>query len=621
LLPPELPDALPCLLLALSCLAFAAGPADAGAQKASPVARSQGGPVSDSPSELPVSEERSPYGMVAAGVPEASQAGARILEQGGNAVDAAVATAFAAGVVDPINAGLGGQCYVLIHLRDGRDVAIDGSAPVPLRVVPDEIRPLKESGFLWGYKLVATPATPAALAYTLRRYGTMSLAQVLAPAIELAEYGHQLKPSIASVVDHYADRIRENEFLARTFLKDGLDRFPPDHIYCQPRLAETLRRLATHGVEEFYSGSIAEEIVADMAANGGYVSKLDLALLHVTERVPVRGRYRGLEVVAFPYPGGGEILVEALQILDVFPSELLRQDSVDRSHLLLDAVRIAFQDAPTGAGTPLLATAFLDPARAGRRAALIRFDRVLREEELPVSQDVWFHDRDTTHVSVVDRFGNAVALTQTLGYGGFVATPALGFEYNSLLESCDFCNRGSPNSPVPLRTLRTTMTPSLLLCSGKPLLVLGGAGSSRIPSMIVAVVTNVVDRAMPLREAVISPRVLANRSNPERHTKGCRSAPIDPPPEEKIYIEATNPIASRQADALYVRGFSDQRRLTSAHTMYDWRAFGGVNAVIVDPSTGILIGVGDPRRNGGAAAPNPPRGRAQRKEPHSREPT
>jgi len=279
---------------------------------------------------------------------------------------------------------------------------------------------------------------------------------------------------------------------------------------------------------------------------------------------------------------------------------------VDRSHLLLEAVRIAFQDAPAGEGAPLLATAFLDPARAGRRAALIRFDRALREEELPVSQNVWFHDRDTTHVSVVDRFGNALALTQTLGYGGFVATPALGFEYNSLLESYDFCDRGTPNFPVPLRTLRTTMTPTLLLCNGKPFLVLGGAGSSRIPSTIVAVVTNLVDRTMPLREAVVSPRVLANRSNPEKRTKGCRSAPADPLPEEKTYIEATNPIASRQADVLYVRGFSEQRRLTSPHTVYDWRAFGGVNAILVDPSTGMLVGVGDPRRNGGAAAPGLP---------------
>jgi hypothetical protein len=136
----------------------------------------------DLPPQLQTGEMRSFYGMVAAGVPEAARAGALMLEQGGNAVDAAVAAAFATGVVDPLNAGLGGQCYLLIHLQNGTDVAIDGSAPAPLRVLPEEIRPLKESGFLWGYKLAATPATPAALAYALKRFGTMNLAQVLAPA-------------------------------------------------------------------------------------------------------------------------------------------------------------------------------------------------------------------------------------------------------------------------------------------------------------------------------------------------------------------------------------------------------------------------------------------------------
>lgn len=541
--------------------------------------------------------------MVAAGLPEAAGAGARMLEQGGNAVDAAVAAAFAAGVVDPLNAGLGGQCYVLIHLRDGRDVAVDGSAPVPLRVVPDEIRPLKESGFLWGYKLVATPATPATLAYTLKRYGTMSLEQVLAPAIELAEFGYRTRPSILSVIDHYADRIRENEFLARTLLEDGLVPFPIDHVYCAPALAETFRRLAKNGVEDFYSGRIADEIAADMAAQGGYVSKLDLSLLRPTERTPVRGRYRGLEVVAFPYPGGGEILIEALQILDTFPAEVVRQGGVNRLHLLVEAMNLAFRVPSGNGGAAFLANAFLDATRAKRRAALIRFDRALSEAELPLAQDEWFSDRDTTHVSVVDRFGNAVALTQTNGYGGFVATPTLGFEYNSLLESCDFCNPASPKFPVPLHTVRTTMTPAMLLCDGRPLLVLGGAGSSRIPASIAAVVTNVVDRGMPLREAVTAPRALATRSSPAKDRSGCRPALIDPFAEERTYIELIDPITVEQADELFLRGFSDQKRITLRSSAYDRRGFGGVNVVMVDPATGLLVGVGDPRRVGGVAAP------------------
>jgi gamma-glutamyltranspeptidase/glutathione hydrolase len=529
-----------------------------------------------------------------------------MLEQGGNAVDAAVATAFAIGVVDPLNGGLGGQCYVLIHLRDGRDVAVDGSAPVPLGVVPDEIRPLKEGGHLWGYKLVATPATLAVLAYVLERYGTMSLAQVLEPAIDLADYGHQLKPTIVSVVEHYLERIRENESLAHTLLRDGLELFPPEHVYCQPALANTFRRLATHGVEDFYAGRIAEEIAADMAANGGYVKKLDLSLLRVTERPPVRGRLRGLEVVAFPYPGGGDALVEALQILDTFPPELLQEDSADRLHLLLEAMRIAFRAPPSNTGPPFFGSAFLDPARAERLASLVRFDRALAEDELPGTQEQAYTDRDTSHVSVVDRFGNAVALTQTNGYGAFVATPTLGFEYNSLLDGCDFCDRKSPSFPVPLRTFRTNMTPTILLCGGRPFLVLGGAGSSRILPSVAAVVTNVVDRAMPLREAVVAPRALANRSNTEMKRKGCQTARTDPLPEEKNYIEIIEPITLKQADMLALRGFSDQYRVSLRDPAYDRRSFGGVNAVMVDPSTGLLIGVGDPRRHGGAAGQTAP---------------
>jgi gamma-glutamyltranspeptidase/glutathione hydrolase len=354
-------------------------------------------------------------------------------------------------------------------------------------------------------------------------------------------------------------------------------------------------------VEDFYIGGIAEEIAKDMATNGGFVRKQDLALLRVKERPPARGRYRGLEVVAFPNPGGGDILVEALQILDTFPEELLREDSVDRLHLLLEAMRLAFRTPPSNTNLPFLGSSVVDPTRAERLASLIRFDRALAEDELPSAQDQGFTDRDTSQVSVVDRFGNAVSLTQTLGYGSFVATSSLGFEYNSLLESCDFCDRKSPTFPLPLRTFRTTMTPTILLCGGRPLLVLGGAGSSRIPSSIVAVVTNVVDRGLSLREAVTAPRVLANHSNPEKKRKGCPTARTDPLPEEKTYIEIIEPITLEQANKLVLRGFSNQKRVSLGNPWYDRRAFGGVNAVMVDPSTGMLIGVGDPRRHGGAA--------------------
>jgi gamma-glutamyltranspeptidase/glutathione hydrolase len=564
------------------------------------------GPRSHDSRSLPQARAvSSAYGMVASGIPEASRAGARILEEGGNAVDAAIATAFALGVVDPFNAGLGGQCYVLVHLRDGSDVAIDGSASVPFHVVPEDLRPLKESEHFWGYKVAATPATPAALAYTLQRYGTMTLAQVLAPAIELAEFGSTFVPTTQAVIAHYADRTRENEFLARTFLNDGLDPFPPGHVYCQPALAATFRRLAQRGVRDFYHGSTADEIAADMAANGGYITKLDLALPHVNERVPIRGTYRGLEVVAFPRPGAGEILINALQILNVFPPELLRRDTVDRLNLLLEVTDLALRMPPEDSRQAFMGSAFLDPARAARQARRIRLDRALTDDELPAIEQQAFNDRETTHVSVVDGFGNAVALTQTLGYGAYVATPSLGFEYNSLLDGCDLCDPSSPAYPLPLRTFATSMTPTIILCQGEPYLVLGSAGSSRIPAMIVDVVTNIVDRGMSLRDAVVAPRALSTRPNPIKKRKGCRTEPSDLTPEEKTYLEVIDPITLEQADALARRGFLAQKRVSATSSLFDRRSFGGVNAVMRDPATGLLVGVGDPRRHGAAAAPSP----------------
>jgi gamma-glutamyltranspeptidase/glutathione hydrolase len=363
--------------------------------------------------------------------------------------------------------------------------------------------------------------------------------------------------------------------------------------------------LAAYGVEDFYVGGIAGEIAADMAANGGFVRKLDLDLLRVTERTPVRGWYRGLEVVAFPYPGGGDVLIEGLQILNTFPPELLREDSADRLHLLLEAMRLALSTPPNNKG-PSPGNTPADSTRASLLAARISLDRALAEAELPDPGNAEFNEHDTSHVSVVDRFGNAVALTQTNGYGSFVATSTLGFEYNSLLESFDFCNPAAPNYPAPLRVPRTTMTPTILLCDRVPFLVLGGAGSSRIPSSIAAVVTSVIDRGLSLREAVTAPRVLANRSTAEIKTKGCRTARTDPLPEEKIYVEVIEPITLEQADTLVLRGFSEQKRVSLRNPAYDRRSFGGVNAVMVDPSTGLLIGVGDPRRHGGAAGQSAP---------------
>jgi gamma-glutamyltranspeptidase/glutathione hydrolase len=580
--------------LVANLAALSAWSTNVGAECLAPEVAARGQSEATLPPQLQTAEETSAYGMVASSIPDASRAGARILEQGGNAVDAAVATAFALGVGDPFYSGIGGLSYILIHLNDGRDVAIDGSVRAPITVVPGDLEVLKERGELYGYKTIAPPTTPATLAFALKRYGTMSLAQVLAPAIELAEFGHAFLPLAQFIVedDEFLPRLRRNDFLARTFLKDGSDPWPLGHLYCQPVLAQTMRRMVNRGVEDFYSGQIAGAMAADILANGGFVSKADLALVGIVERTPVRGHYRGLDIVSFPYPGGGDIVVEALHILETFPSDLLQHNSVDRLHLLLEAEHVSMWDYGASIWSPLLSRTSTGTEHAKQRAALIRLDQALHDNEIFPGQAHTPLERETTHVSVVDRFGNAVSLTQSLGDGSYVATPSLGFHYNSLLESYDYLNRRSPVFLSPLRILPTTMAPTILLCNGAPFLVLGSPGSGRIPAIVVTVVSNVVDRGMALRDAVAEPRVLFN-SPDERY-------------KDRIFVELAGTTTQAKADELEARGFLSQHRLTFPATQEDHYPFGGVNAVMVDPATGSLVGVGDPRRQGAAAAPTSP---------------
>ncbi|HPW56117.1 MAG TPA: gamma-glutamyltransferase [Thermoanaerobaculaceae bacterium] len=534
------------------------------------------------PAELLTTEVRSPLGMVAAADLQAARAGARMLEMGGNAIDAAVAATFALGVVDPTCAGLGGQALTLVRLASGRELVVDGSAAVPMAADPAKLQRLKDRGQLYGHAVAATPTMLAAMTHLLRRYGTMSLAQTMQPAIELAERGHTLRPYVEDDFREKAAKMVENDYLSELFLRSGHGPWPSGCLLQQPVLAATMRQIAVEGEAVFYRGAIAAEIEADMTAHGGYVHRSDLAAVRVVERAPLRARYRDVEVVSIPPPGGGDVLLGALQILSTFPPELLEQDSVDRLHVLIEAVRIAMHDAGVSP-VPLP----LDPTWARRRARLVRFREALQDDEIsspgvPVARPM---AGGTSQISAVDRWGNAVALTATLGSSALAASPKLGFQYSSLLSGFDYTNPESKNHLAPLRAPHTTIAPVLLLRNGALTAVLGGAGSARIPSSLVAVISNLVDRGFGLGEAVAAPRVV-----------------VDPPEQTRVLLELAGGITAAHADALEARGFSNQFRLTFPPRPIDICAFGGVNAVMVEPG-GVLVGVGDPRRQGGAAAP------------------
>jgi gamma-glutamyltranspeptidase/glutathione hydrolase len=279
--------------------------------------------------------------MVSTGSVEATRAGVQILEQGGNAVDAAVAAAFALGVADPGGSGLGGMTYILISLSDGRAMAVDGSATVPLAADPATLLELQKSGSHFGAKAVAVPATLAALSHALERYGTMELAEVLAPAIEIAELGYRLSPNSIAWATGYLDEILASRFLRYVVLDEGVRLGSAGDLMCRPDLAATLRRLAKEGPGSFYRGNIARRMVTDIETLGGFLRAVDLSAVRARETQPLRSQYRGAEVISFPWPGGGGEVAETLNVLQNFSPDFLDEDSVNRLHVMVEAFRIA----------------------------------------------------------------------------------------------------------------------------------------------------------------------------------------------------------------------------------------------------------------------------------------
>jgi gamma-glutamyltranspeptidase/glutathione hydrolase len=552
-------------------------------------ARQQAQPVAAAvdPPQLEAVEEMSDLGMVVSGSADASEAGARVLAAGGNAIDAAVATAFAIGVVEPGQSGLGGQSYMLVYLADGRSFALDGSALAPLRVKREELARLDEIGQRYGSQLAATPGSLAVLSYALGRFGTRQLHDVIRPAIALAEFGSVMGGYQRTSLEHYIDRVRESTYASALYLKDGYDLQPPEHRFCNSDLSRTLWRIATAGAGDFYRGKIAREIVADMKRHGGFIGADDLGSYRPIEREPLRGAYRGHEVLSFPPPCAGSSVIETLQILENFSPDLLRTESADRLHVIIEAGRLAAYDESFVDNLERSsARHMLDRSRAAQRAAQIRLDGILTLDDMANTDDGTWRDRDTTHISVADRYGNAVALTSTLGrgFGSCTATPGLGFPFNAILESFDAVFSNGRHALVPLRPLFTSIAPTIVLRQGRPFLVLGSAGSGRIVQIVVSLVLGVVDGRLTIGEAQSYPRAM--------WSGGRRGA---------IELEMAEPFDEEVVSALQASGFSRIRRLGFPAPAWDLANLGGANAILVTPD-GTLIGACDPRRGGRAAA-------------------
>jgi len=548
-------------------------------------------------------EAHSKHGVIATGTAGASSVGARILEEGGNAVDAAVAAAFALAVTDPGDSGLGGMTLAMVRLAGGKTVAIDGGCKVPLSVDVERLDAVQaDSRWKGAPEYVAPPTSLAVLAHMARMYGTIPLRRLIAPAIEIAEGGFTLNRFQRAAIEKYVDGIRGSPELRFMILQNGTELPPPEKKFFRPEFARTLRLIAERGPSEFYYETIARAIQRDLRRLGGFVTRRDLMAVRAREQIPLRTTYRETEVFSFPAPGSGGSALYALNLLEQYPSEILREDTADRLQVLMDVFRIASSDRSVVNQDPnedevFRDLSFLDKEHAARRVKVIEPGRRVSDEDAPSRPRC--HERDysrsggrnrggdrkdaqqeereqqTTHVAVIDRFGNMVSMTQTLGnfYGSEILEPKFKIIFNNLLHGT--CR------PTPGELIASDMSPTIVLRDGKPLLAVGSAGSSRIPYIIAQVISNVVDRGMTIDDAVTAPRVLSSRWRPS--------------------VEVYPPIRMRDVKALEETGYDRLRAVRLPTRQGRLINCGGVNAAHYDAETGIMTAVGDPRRSGRAA--------------------
>ncbi len=504
-------------------------------------------------------------GMVASAQPLASAAGLEILMAGGNAVDAAVASAFALGVVEPNATGIGGEGMMVIYLAEKKlTISIDYRSMAPLA----DMSKVKFGNE--GHVSVAVPGTVAGLCMALEKYGTMSLAQVLAPAIRYARNGFIVSETLAQTIKDRFDPISKNEALLSIVAPDGLP-LEAGQILRNPDLAITLEKIAAGGPDVFYKGEIADAIAADMAKNGGYITKADLAAYRAIEREPVRGTYRGYEIVSAPPPVGGLSVIEILNILENFDLASEPPLSPRNVHLMAEAMKRGFADNSAYIGDPAFTkipiAGLLDKEYARARAKEIDPGKISPKINAGTPPE----HPSTTHLSVVDRHGNMVALTQTLSgfWGAAVAVPGTGIILNNEMQN--WSARG-PNAYAPGKRMRTTIAPTIIAKDGKPFVTMGTPGAGRIISTMVILAVNLLDYGMGVQEAIESPRFYA------RDTEKDLSLESRVPAETKKWLASI--------------GYSIKE-----YPEFDL-FFGGAQAILVDLATGIMHGGADPRRDG-----------------------
>jgi len=464
-------------------------------------------------------------GIVVTTQHNASEVGLQILKSGGNAVDAAVAVGYALAVSDPCCGNIGGGGFMLIHRANKENTFINFREKAPLAATKtmyiDKQGKVISGLSTKGYLAVGVPGTVKGLDQALSQYGTMNRQQVMAPAIKLAAEGFILQQGDVNILKAGVKKFKNQPNVASIFLKSDKTPYQVGDLLVQKKLAQTLRLVATQGPDAFYKGAIAQEVVKVSHKNGGILTQADFANYRVAETQPLRCSYRGYEIISAPPPGGGTTLCEMLNVLEGYKLGQLGYHSSASLHPMLSAMLYAYADRNTYLGDPDFVknpvNQLLSKGYAARIRAKIPKQRAISPKPLYSGLSPG-EGTNTTHYSIQDRYGNAVAVTYTINsyFGAGVIAGNSGFFLNNEMD--DFTAKpgvannfglvqGNANVIEPGKRPLSSMAPTIVTKNGKVLLITGSPGGSTIPTTVLQVITNVIDYGMNITEAVSAPRI------------------------------------------------------------------------------------------------------------------
>lgn len=517
----------------------------------------------------------------------ATKIGKEVLDNGGNAIDAAVAVGYALAVVHPAAGNIGGGGFAVIHLANGQNITLDFREKAPLKATRDMYldkngNVIPESSTI-GYLAAGVPGTVAGMSAMLEKYGTKKLQDLIAPAIDLAQKGFVITQRQAETMAEAKNDFAKFASSRKYFLKKDGNSYQEGDVFVQKDLANTLKLIQKEGPKAFYEGKIADMIAKDMAKNGGIITKEDLARYQVVWRKPVIGSYRGYEIVSMSPPSsGGTHIIEILNVMENANIEALGFGSSKTIHIMAEAMRQAYADRSVFMGDPdfvkVPVNDLINKAYAKKIYANILPNKATPSSKINPGLGQIHEGHNTTHYSVADKWGNAVSVTYTINasYGSAAAVDGAGFLLNNEMD--DFSIKpgtpnlyglvgGDANAIEPNKRPLSSMSPTIVLKNGKLFMVVGSPGGARIITTVLQVISNVIDHKMDISEAIEAPRF---------HMQWL--------PDE-IRIEKYG-MTQDVADNLKKMGY----KIVTKPVM------GDVNAIVVDPKTHIMYGSGDPRK-------------------------